>query len=104
MELPILKSPLVAPVERDSFLILANSPYILEKAVVVDQGASGPQGGFAAVRSGNADFLDDPYSTEVRSQARFSSGSNGVYPPTDLDVIRSHRLCHSANQIRVGSS
>ena len=40
--------------------------------------------------------------TEVRSQARLPCGSNGVHPPTDLDVVRSHRLCDPANQIRVG--
>ncbi len=40
MELPILKSPLGGPLQRDSFLTLNNSPYILEKDVVVGKGAT----------------------------------------------------------------
>ncbi len=40
IELPILKSPLSGPVGRDSFLILANSPYTLEKEVVLEEGAT----------------------------------------------------------------
>ena len=40
MELPILKSPLGGLLERDSFLTLIHSPYILEKDVVVDEGAT----------------------------------------------------------------
>jgi len=40
MELSILKSPLGGRVARDSFLTLNNSPYILEKEVVVDEGAT----------------------------------------------------------------
>ena len=39
MELPILKSPLGGSVDRDSFLTLANSPYVLEREVIVGQGA-----------------------------------------------------------------
>lgn len=39
MELPILKSPLGGSVERDSFLTLAHSPYVLEKDVTVEKGA-----------------------------------------------------------------
>jgi len=38
-ELTILKSPLSGPIERDSFLILANSPYVLEKELTIDKGA-----------------------------------------------------------------
>ena len=40
IELPILKSPLGGLFGRDSFLTLINSPYILEKDVVVDEGAT----------------------------------------------------------------
>ena len=40
MELPILKSPLGGLVGKDSFLTLIHSPYILEKNVVVDEGAT----------------------------------------------------------------
>ncbi len=40
IELPILKNPLSGPVEKDSFLTQVNSPYILEKDVVVDEGAT----------------------------------------------------------------
>lgn len=39
LELPILKSPLGGLVERDSFLTLAHSPYVLEKDVSVEKGA-----------------------------------------------------------------
>jgi len=39
LELPLLKSPLSGPIERDSFLTLANSPYILEKDVTVEKEA-----------------------------------------------------------------
>jgi hypothetical protein len=40
IELPILRGPLGSPITRDSFLILAHSPYVLEKEVVVDGGAA----------------------------------------------------------------
>ena len=39
VELPILKGPLGGLVERDSFLTLAHSPYVLEKDVRVEKGA-----------------------------------------------------------------
>lgn len=39
VELPILKSPLGGTVERDSFLTVAHSPYVLEKDVSVEKGA-----------------------------------------------------------------
>jgi parallel beta-helix repeat protein len=40
MELSILKGPLAGPVSQDSFLILGNSPYVVEKEVIVDGGAT----------------------------------------------------------------
>jgi len=40
MELPILKSPLGGSVERDSFLTLVHSPYVLERDVTVQKGAT----------------------------------------------------------------
>ena len=57
---------------------------------------------FTTLRSGDADLLDDPDSTEVRSQARFPRGSKRVDPPADLDVVGSHLLRDPANQMRVG--
>ncbi len=38
-DLPILKGPLGGEIASNSFLVLANSPYIIEKDVVVDKGA-----------------------------------------------------------------
>ncbi len=40
MELPILKGPLSVPIQRDSFLILAHSPYVVEREVMIDGGAT----------------------------------------------------------------
>ena len=40
MELPLLKGPLSAPIQRDSFLILAYSPYVVEREVTIDGGAT----------------------------------------------------------------
>jgi parallel beta-helix repeat protein len=40
MELAILKAPLSGRVDRDSFLTLINSPYVVEKEVVVEKGAT----------------------------------------------------------------
>jgi parallel beta-helix repeat protein len=40
LDLPILKSPLGGLVGKDSFLTLVHSPYILEKSVVIDEGAT----------------------------------------------------------------
>jgi len=39
-ELSILKGPLSGPIDRDSFLTLVNSPYVLEKDVTVEKGAT----------------------------------------------------------------
>jgi parallel beta-helix repeat protein len=40
VELPILQGPLAGPLTQDSFLILGNSPYVVEKEVIVDGGAT----------------------------------------------------------------
>jgi parallel beta-helix repeat protein len=40
IELSILKSPLGGSINRDSFLTMANSPYVIEKEIVVEKGAS----------------------------------------------------------------
>lgn len=40
IELPLLKSPLTAPIQKDSFLILAYSPYVVEREVLIDGGAT----------------------------------------------------------------
>ncbi|MCX5907643.1 MAG: right-handed parallel beta-helix repeat-containing protein, partial [Deltaproteobacteria bacterium] len=40
IELPILKGPLSGPIERDSFLVRMHSPYVLEKGVTIEQGAT----------------------------------------------------------------
>ncbi len=40
IELPILKSPLASPIQKDSFLILAHSPYVVEREVTIDGGAT----------------------------------------------------------------
>jgi parallel beta-helix repeat protein len=40
IELPLLKSPLTAPIQKDSFLILAYSPYVVEREVMIDGGAT----------------------------------------------------------------
>ena len=40
IDLPLLKGPLAAPIQRDSFLILAHSPYLVEREVVIDGGAT----------------------------------------------------------------
>jgi parallel beta-helix repeat protein len=40
IELPILKGPLTAPIQKDSFLILAYSPYVVEREVTIDGGAT----------------------------------------------------------------
>jgi hypothetical protein len=38
-DLPILKGPLGGEIVSKSFLVLANSPYVIEKDVIVDKGA-----------------------------------------------------------------
>jgi len=40
IELPLLKSPLTAPIQRDSFLTLAHSPYVVEREITIDGGAT----------------------------------------------------------------
>jgi parallel beta-helix repeat protein len=40
IELPLLRSPLTAPIQKDSFLILAYSPYVVEREVMIDGGAT----------------------------------------------------------------
>ena len=40
IELPILKGPLMGPLTRDSFLILAHSPYVVDREVLIDEGAT----------------------------------------------------------------
>jgi parallel beta-helix repeat protein len=40
IELPLLKGPLTAPIQKDSFLILAYSPYVVEREVLIDGGAT----------------------------------------------------------------
>jgi parallel beta-helix repeat protein len=40
LELSILKGPLIGPIDRDSFLTLINSPYVVEKDVTVEKGAT----------------------------------------------------------------
>jgi parallel beta-helix repeat protein len=40
IELPILKGPLAGPLTRDSFLILAYSPYVVDRELTVDDGAT----------------------------------------------------------------
>ncbi len=40
VELPILKSPLGGQIQQDSFLTLGSSPYILEKDLVLEKGAT----------------------------------------------------------------
>ena len=40
IDLPILKGPLEGALTRDSFLILANSPYVVDREVTVDEGAT----------------------------------------------------------------
>ncbi len=40
VDLPILKSPLNAPIDRDAFLLLMNSPYVVEKEIPIEKGAT----------------------------------------------------------------
>ncbi len=40
IELPILIGPLMKPLTRDSFLILAHSPYVVDREVLIDEGAT----------------------------------------------------------------
>ena len=40
VELPILLGPLMGTISRDSFLILGHSPYVVERAVILDGGAT----------------------------------------------------------------
>jgi parallel beta-helix repeat protein len=40
MELPILLGPLMGTISRDSFLILGHSPYVVEREVTIDGGAT----------------------------------------------------------------
>jgi parallel beta-helix repeat protein len=40
IELPLLKGPLTTPIQKDSFLILAYSPFVVEREVMIDGGAT----------------------------------------------------------------
>ncbi len=40
LELSILKGPLTGTIDRDSFLTLINSPYVVEKDIIVEKGAT----------------------------------------------------------------
>ena len=40
VELPILRGPLLGAISRDSFLILGHSPYVVEREVTIDGGAT----------------------------------------------------------------
>ena len=40
IELSILKGPLMGPLTRDSFLILAHSPYAVDRELLIDEGAT----------------------------------------------------------------
>ena len=89
LELPILKSPLGGSIERDSFLTLANSPYVVEKEVAVEKGASlfiepgvilkyNP-GASIAVKDGGIDARGTADRVIIFTSSR-SSPSPGSYP------------------------
>jgi parallel beta-helix repeat protein len=89
VELPILKSPLGGLIGRDSFLILANSPYVVQREVIVDEGASlfiqpgvtlrfNP-GTSVTVRNGGIDARGTP-DRWITFTSSSSSPSPGSYP------------------------
>jgi len=89
LELPILKGPLGGSIDRDSFLTLANAPYVLEKEMSVEKGATlfiepgvtlkyNP-GASIVVKDGGIDARGTPERVIVFT-SNSSSPSPGSYP------------------------
>jgi parallel beta-helix repeat protein len=89
IELPILKSPLASPVQKDSFLILAHSPYVVEREVTIDGGATlfiqpgvtlkFNAGASMVVKDGGIDARGTPDGTITFTSSN-SSPTPGAYP------------------------
>jgi len=89
LDLSILKSPLSGPIDRDSFLTLVNSPYVVEKDVIVEKGATlfiepgvtlryNP-GASMVVKDGGVDARGKGYQV-ITFTSNSSSPSPGSYP------------------------
>lgn len=89
VELSILKSPLSGPIERDSFITLVHSPYLVEKDVSVEKGATlfiepgvtlkyNP-GASMVVKNGGIDARGTP-DRVITFTSNSSSPSPGSYP------------------------
>ncbi len=89
LSLPILPGPLNAPIEKDAFLLLMHSPYVVEKEIIIGKGATlfiepgvtlkfNP-GAFLRVRDGGIDARGTP-NRVITFTSNSASPSPGSYP------------------------